>query len=108
MGGSGQGVTMGGDNSKGGFIAVFTNDNGNCSVCAVVFASVIQAQDWAEEWLKADGARNIQRTETEVTGEMGGGFFGPGEVRFSVHPMAFADVAVSGRVIKVPDLHTIR
>ena len=47
-----------------GFIAVFSNENANIAVCAIVFSSLKQAQDWAREDFKRNGWASIKLDRT--------------------------------------------
>lgn len=45
-----------------GWLAVWSNSNGNVAVAALVFSSVSQAHDWARRWLLENGCSRVKVT----------------------------------------------
>ncbi len=92
----------------GGFIAVYTNENGNCSIAGIAFETADQATGWARKALRDDNAKKVRVEGMEVIGEYPGGMLGTSEVRYTVYEMGMAKAGVAGSKLGEVRLHTIR
>lgn len=92
-----------------GWLALFSNDNGNCAVCQVVFASPQQAVQWARQALAEAGARRIrhERKTRTVRGEVSGSF-GGAELVYTLVPVLHAEPGRPGTGISTNHSHSIR
>ncbi len=92
-----------------GWLALFTNDNGNCALCQVVFASPEQAVEWARGALAEAGASKIrfERASRTVRGEVSGGF-GGSELVYQLVPVLLAEPQRRGSAISTQHVHSIR
>ena len=82
-----------------GWLAIFTNENGNVSICQVIFDSKTQATAWIRERLKAAGATAIKVKDLVVTGTVRGGLFGTSELTWQLLPAVHAGADVKGAQI---------
>lgn len=80
-----------------GYLAVFWNENGNKSVCKVIFADIKQAQDWAKNLLEEAG-----HIVTKVDKDGVQARAGRSELGYSLIPVILAEPDTLGRDIS-PD-----
>ncbi len=92
-----------------GWLALFSNDNGNCAVCQVVFASLEQGVEWARASLTESGASKIrfERKTRTVRGDVPGSF-GGSELVYQMVPVLLAEASRRGADISTNHVHSIR
>ena len=94
------------EDQASGYLAVFTNDNGNVTICPVVFASTQQAQEWAVAVFKNDGfeRRKMRVSPEAVTLEFSNG----SEMSYRFIPVIQAEADRGADRISLNHIVTIR
>lgn len=85
-----------------GYLAVFWNENGNKSVCKVIFADIKQAQDWAKNLLAESGA-----TVTKVDKDGVQALAGRAELGYVFLPVILAEPDTPGKDISLDHVVTV-
>ena len=86
-----------------GYLAVFWNENANCSVCKVVFASIPQATEWARKALERHGFKVSKANKSGVTA-----LAGNQELGYRFIPMVLADEDTCGCDVSFDHMERIR
>lgn len=88
-----------------GWLAVFSNENGNAAVCKVVFATRQQGLEWAVANFQRSGFGNIQVYEDRVAVVNA---FREDSMVYRMVPVLQADANTAGADISLDHVETIR